>query len=104
MGRLRLEDRHTVFAQRAVGGHQGKPAPYRLRHNHSVERIAVDRRQAGGCEGVVTVDTGDIDQVPVGQATVKLSADGYETVVEVVDVKEGNAPSQLTHELKRKQQ
>ena len=45
-----------------------------------------------------------IDQVPVGQATVKLSADGYETVVEVVDVKEGNAPSQLTHELKRKQQ
>ncbi len=45
-----------------------------------------------------------IDQVPVGKATVKLSADGFETVVEVVDVKEGNAPSQLTHELKRKSQ
>ena len=43
-----------------------------------------------------------ISKVPVGKATVKVSAEGYETLVEVVDVKEGNEATELAKKLKKR--
>ena len=40
--------------------------------------------------------------VPVGKVTVMLKAPGYEPLIEVVDVKEGNEPAQLKKEMKKK--
>ena len=40
--------------------------------------------------------------LPVGKHTVMLKAPGYETLVETVDVREGNEPAQLKGELKKK--
>ncbi|MDP1827220.1 MAG: protein kinase [Archangium sp.] len=40
--------------------------------------------------------------LPVGKVTVMLKAPGYETLVETVEVREGNEPAQLKGELKKK--
>jgi hypothetical protein len=43
-----------------------------------------------------------IRSLPVGKVTVMLKAPGYETLVETVEVREGNEPVQLKGELKKK--
>jgi hypothetical protein len=43
-----------------------------------------------------------IRQLPVGKVTVMLKAPGYETLVETIEVREGNEPAQLKGELKKK--
>ncbi|MDP3157339.1 MAG: protein kinase [Archangium sp.] len=40
--------------------------------------------------------------LPVGKHTVMLKAPGYEPLVEIIDVREGNEPTQLKGELKKK--
>ena len=57
----------------------------------------------------VTDETGNpikewpqIRSLPVGKVTVMLKAPGYETLVETVEVREGNEPVQLKGELKKK--
>lgn len=40
--------------------------------------------------------------LPVGKVTVMLKAPGYETLVETIEVREGNEPAQLKGELKKK--
>ena len=40
--------------------------------------------------------------LPVGKHTVMLKAPGYETLVETIEVREGNEPAQLKGELKKK--
>jgi hypothetical protein len=57
----------------------------------------------------VTDETGNpikewpqIRSLPVGKVTVMLKAPGYETLVETVEVREGNEPVQLKNELKKK--
>jgi eukaryotic-like serine/threonine-protein kinase len=40
--------------------------------------------------------------LPVGKVTVMLKAPGYETLIETIEVREGNEPVQLKNELKKK--
>ncbi|PZR04948.1 MAG: protein kinase [Archangium gephyra] len=47
-------------------------------------------------------DWPQIRPVPVGKVTVLIKAPGYEPLTQTIDVKEGNEPTQLTKELKKK--
>ncbi len=53
-------------------------------------------------ENVPVDDWPFMHKVPAGKVSVKLSAEGYETIIETLEVKEGTEPTQLSKELKKK--
>ncbi|MBL8921067.1 MAG: protein kinase [Myxococcaceae bacterium] len=65
-------------------------------------RVSVDGKDLTEADGRPITDWPQVREVPAGKHTVMVKVPGYDTLTEIVDVKEGNEPTSLKNSPKKK--